>query len=38
MLQNTIGGRVSVFQTQLPNTGPGALKNREDPNERSGKV
>ena len=26
-----------MFQTQLPNVGPGALKNREDPNERAGK-
>ena len=27
-----------MFQTLLPNVGPGALKNREDPNERAGKV
>ena len=29
---------MSVFQTQLPSVGPGALKTREDPNERAGKV
>lgn len=27
-----------MFQTLLPNVGPGALKSREDPNEKSGKV
>ena len=27
-----------MFQTLLPNVGPGGLKNREDPNERAGKV
>ena len=37
-LQSSTGGRVSVFQTQLPTVGPGALKCREDPNERAGKV
>lgn len=31
------GGRVTVFQTCLPNCGPGALQSREDPNARSGK-
>ncbi|CAN9514521.1 unnamed protein product [Ophioblennius macclurei] len=30
------GGRVSVFQTQLPSLGAGALQCREDPNQRSG--
>ena len=29
---------MSVFQTLLPTIGPGALKSREDPNERAGKV
>uniref|UniRef100_A0A183DBZ4 Sec23_trunk domain-containing protein n=1 Tax=Gongylonema pulchrum TaxID=637853 RepID=A0A183DBZ4_9BILA len=29
------GGRITVFLTVLPNTGPGALKNREDPNQRA---
>ncbi|XP_050300030.1 protein transport protein Sec24A [Anthonomus grandis grandis] len=29
------GGRVSVFQSALPNTGPGAVTSREDPNQRS---
>lgn len=31
------GGRVTVFQTCLPNHGPGALQSREDPNNRSSK-
>lgn len=29
---------MSVFVAGLPSVGPGALKSREDPNERSGKV
>lgn len=29
------GGRISVFQTQLPSVGVGALKPREEPNQRS---
>lgn len=29
------GGRVTVFQTQLPTLGAGALQSREDPNQRS---
>lgn len=36
-LMSPIGGRVSVFQTCLPNAGPGSLKPREDPNQRAGK-
>ncbi|XP_077505314.1 protein transport protein Sec24AB isoform X2 [Amblyomma americanum] len=36
-LMSPIGGRVSVFQTILPNAGPGSLKPREDPNQRAGK-
>ncbi|CAG0920020.1 unnamed protein product [Notodromas monacha] len=36
-LLGPIGGRVTVFQTQLPDVGPGALKSREDPNQRAGK-
>ncbi|XP_031730054.1 protein transport protein Sec24A-like isoform X3 [Anarrhichthys ocellatus] len=29
------GGRMSVFQTQLPNLGVGTLQSREDPNQRA---
>ncbi|XP_030224962.1 protein transport protein Sec24B isoform X3 [Gadus morhua] len=29
------GGRISVFQTQLPSLGAGLLPSREDPNQRS---
>ncbi|XP_042901312.1 protein transport protein Sec24A isoform X2 [Parasteatoda tepidariorum] len=36
-LMSPIGGRVTVFQSSLPNYGPGALKNREDPNQRAAK-
>ncbi|XP_037658103.1 protein transport protein Sec24A isoform X1 [Choloepus didactylus] len=34
-LMSPTGGRISVFQTQLPNLGVGALKPREEPNQRS---
>ncbi|XP_024116154.1 protein transport protein Sec24B isoform X2 [Oryzias melastigma] len=34
-LMSPTGGRVSVFQTQLPSLGPGKLQSREDPNQRS---
>uniref|UniRef100_A0A182ILW7 Uncharacterized protein n=1 Tax=Anopheles atroparvus TaxID=41427 RepID=A0A182ILW7_ANOAO len=36
-LMTPSGGRVTVFQTCLPNHGPGALQSREDPNNRSSK-
>lgn len=36
-LMSPTGGRVTVFQTCLPNLGPGSLQAREDPNNRSGK-
>ncbi|ELU09049.1 hypothetical protein CAPTEDRAFT_176588 [Capitella teleta] len=36
-LLNATGGRVTVCQTQLPTVGAGALKCREDPNERAGR-
>ncbi|XP_066240896.1 protein transport protein Sec24B isoform X2 [Saccopteryx leptura] len=34
-LMSPTGGRVSVFQTQLPSVGAGLLQSREDPNQRS---
>ncbi|XP_053967300.1 protein transport protein Sec24A [Anastrepha ludens] len=36
-LMQASGGRITVFQTCLPNTGPGSLEPREDPNNRSAK-
>lgn len=34
-LLSPTGGRMSIFQTQLPNLGVGALQSREDPNQRA---
>ncbi|XP_066498556.1 protein transport protein Sec24B isoform X2 [Hoplias malabaricus] len=34
-LMSATGGRVTVFQTQLPTIGAGQLQSREDPNQRS---
>uniref|UniRef100_A0AAQ4PSQ0 SEC24 homolog B, COPII coat complex component n=1 Tax=Gasterosteus aculeatus aculeatus TaxID=481459 RepID=A0AAQ4PSQ0_GASAC len=34
-LMSPTGGRVTVFQTQLPTLGAGSLQSREDPNQRS---
>ncbi|XP_030001239.1 protein transport protein Sec24B isoform X2 [Sphaeramia orbicularis] len=34
-LMSPTGGRVTVFQTQLPTLGAGLLQSREDPNQRS---
>ncbi|XP_040904384.1 protein transport protein Sec24B isoform X2 [Toxotes jaculatrix] len=34
-LMSSTGGRVTVFQTQLPTLGAGMLQSREDPNQRS---
>lgn len=34
-LLSPTGGRMTVFQTQLPNLGAGALQSREDPNQRA---
>ncbi|XP_070613990.1 protein transport protein Sec24B isoform X2 [Erythrolamprus reginae] len=34
-LMSPTGGRISVFQTQLPSVGTGYLQSREDPNQRS---
>ncbi|XP_027460960.2 protein transport protein Sec24A isoform X3 [Zalophus californianus] len=34
-LMSPTGGRMSVFQTQLPTLGMGALRPREEPNQRS---
>lgn len=36
-LINNSGGRITVLQASLPNVGPGALKSREDPNQRAAK-
>ncbi|XP_003490260.1 protein transport protein Sec24B isoform X1 [Bombus vosnesenskii] len=36
-LMSPTGGRVTVFQTCLPNIGPGLLQAREDPNSRGSK-
>jgi hypothetical protein len=36
-LQAPTGGRVTVFQSCLPNHGPGLLTAREDPSQRAGK-
>ncbi|VDK87730.1 unnamed protein product [Litomosoides sigmodontis] len=33
-----IGGRITVLLTTIPNLGPGALKSREDPNQRAASV
>lgn len=33
-MMSATGGRVTIFQTCLPNKGPGALQSREDPNNR----
>ncbi|XP_063303539.1 protein transport protein Sec24A isoform X1 [Pelobates fuscus] len=34
-LTSPTGGRISVFQTQIPSLGTGALKPREEPNQKS---
>ncbi|XP_054453497.1 protein transport protein Sec24B isoform X2 [Anoplopoma fimbria] len=34
-LMSPTGGRITVFQTQLPTLGAGSLQSREDPNQRS---
>lgn len=34
-LMSPTGGRISVFQTQLPSVGAGALKPREEPNQKA---
>ncbi|XP_038596522.1 protein transport protein Sec24A [Tachyglossus aculeatus] len=34
-LMSPTGGRITAFQTQLPSIGAGALKSREEPNQRA---
>ncbi|XP_034454974.1 protein transport protein Sec24B isoform X2 [Hippoglossus hippoglossus] len=34
-LMSPTGGRITIFQTQLPTLGAGMLQSREDPNQRS---
>uniref|UniRef100_A0A8D0GZG4 SEC24 homolog A, COPII coat complex component n=1 Tax=Sphenodon punctatus TaxID=8508 RepID=A0A8D0GZG4_SPHPU len=34
-LMSPTGGRITVFQTQLPSVGVGALKSREEPNQKA---
>ncbi|XP_013929071.1 PREDICTED: protein transport protein Sec24A-like [Thamnophis sirtalis] len=34
-LMSSTGGRITVFQTQLPSLGAGALKPREEPNQKA---
>ncbi|XP_060936094.1 protein transport protein Sec24B isoform X2 [Limanda limanda] len=34
-LMSPTGGRITIFQTQLPTLGAGLLQSREDPNQRS---
>lgn len=34
-LMSPTGGRITVFQTQLPSLGAGALKPREEPNQKA---
>ncbi|XP_052264900.1 protein transport protein Sec24A-like isoform X2 [Dreissena polymorpha] len=36
-MTSATGGRITVMQTVLPTQGPGALQNREDPTQKSGK-
>ena len=38
LMQSPTGGRITVIQTQLPTVGAGALKSREEPDDRLGKV
>ena len=37
-LQSSVGGRITVMQTNLPTVGPGALQNREDATQQAAKV
>ena len=36
--QSSVGGRITVMQTNLPTVGPGALQNREDATQQAAKV
>ena len=38
VFQSSVGGRITVMQTNLPTVGPGSLHNREDATQQAAKV